>query len=264
MRTCALGNETQSMSQNSPRGSIKLQRGDVLRLLDLAQEIVSEESIQPTPLGPNGVESLVQEVCVTDNPWHSDETFAKLIPPLLLDCSKLKKSISSLEHKIVQDAADADSRFRHYQAGRWSERFHELVIFRQHHGHYLVPYDYPENQPLAQWVKRQRYQYKLKQRSRRSTLTDEREAALVDEMGFIWDSHKAAWEERLHSLYDFYKQEGHSNVPSNFPDKALPTWVKCQRRQYKLYTKGKRSTMTAGRIDQLEQFGLNWNPRNID
>jgi hypothetical protein len=255
----------------------------------LAQEIVSEESIQPTPLGPNGVESLVQEVCVTDNPWYGDETIAKLLHPLLWDNLKLKKSVpsepllllkqqsvgstatsfntdmvvSSMDYNKGDDADDAGSRFRYYQVGQWSERFQELVIFRQHHGHCLVPYDFPENQPLAQWVKRQRYQHKLKQMGRHCTLTDEREAALADEIGFIWDSHKAVWEEHFRSLYDFYEQQGHSNVPSNFPDKRLSIWVKCQRRQYKLYTKGGRSTMTAERIHQLEQLGLNWNPRKL-
>ncbi len=170
--------------------------------------------------------------------------------------------VSSLDHKNGQDAADS-SRFRRYQADQWNERFQELVIFRQQHGHCLVPHNFPENQQLAQWVKRQRYQHKLKQMSRHSTLTDEREAAL-EEMGFIWDSHKAAGEERFLSLYDFYKrQQGNSNVPSNFPDRTLAIWVKCQRRQYKLYTRGKRSTMTAERIYQLEQLGFVWNPRNL-
>jgi hypothetical protein len=264
--------------QRSQGGSVEPQLGgdDVLRILESAEEIM-----QPTPLGPNGVESLVQEVCFTDNPWHNDETLAKLLHPLF-DSSRLKKKMceplmkkqgvsstsfkaemgSFLDHKNGQDAADG-SRFRRYQADQWSERFQELVIFRQQNWHCLVPHDFPVNQQLAQWVKRQRYQHKLKQMSRHSTLADEREAAL-EEMGFIWDSHKAAWEERFLSLYDFYKkQEGHSNVPSNFPDRTLAIWVKCQRRQYKLYTRGKRSTMTAERIYQLEQLGFVWNPRNL-
>jgi hypothetical protein len=138
-----------------------------------------------------------------------------------------------------------------------------LIDFRLHHGHCRVPHDYPKNQTLAQWVKRQRYQYKLKQGKRHSTLSDKRQATL-EEMGFVWDFHKAAWIERVEVLKIFKEEHGHCNVPSkNYSDTSLAIWVKCQRRQCKLYRMGERSTMTKERFMDLESLGFDWNPRNL-
>lgn len=79
--------------------------------------------------------------------------------------------------------------------------------------------------PLLQ-VKRQRYQYKLKNEKKPSTMTDERIVAL-EQVGFVWDSHGAAWLERWGELAEFQKEYGHANVPSNHPkNPQLATWVK--------------------------------------
>ena len=83
-------------------------------------------------------------------------------------------------------------------------------------------------------------------------------------MGFIWDSHRASWHERLASLKMFHMEFKHTNVPSNYEvDKPLAVWVKCQRRQMKLFRRGVKSTMTQERIDALEALGFDWNPRNL-
>ena len=51
-------------------------------------------------------------------------------------------------------------------------------------------------------------------------------------------------------------------MPSNFRDKKLATWVKCQRRQYKLYWDGKPSAMSPERILELEKVGFEWEIRS--
>lgn len=262
----------------------------------------------------------------------------------------------------VIDAADgADEedehkqRFRQYQSDQWRERFEELRQFHQRYGHCLVPHNFVNNFQLAQWVKRQRYQYKLKHKmGRHSTLTDEREV-LLQGIGFCWDSHHASWMEHYQALIEYRKVHGHCNVPSpsshrrkrkrkyddatgngNFMDDSgnkpswkkrcyrkrnsscnndnvnntknqthsndesddgggddccdidfvdsrsttgddknkndrdhrgasgLAIWVKCQRRQYKLFISGdRRSTMTPERFARLEAAGFDWDPRNL-
>jgi len=84
---------------------------------------------------------------------------------------------------------------------------------------------------------------------------------LLDSVNFIWDSHDVNWREKLEILIRFRRSQGHCNVPSNFPDKKLATWVKCQRRQYKLYWDGKPSAMTPERIMELERVGFEWEIR---
>lgn len=182
-------------------------------------------------------------------------------------------------------------RFRPYQYEQWTEKFQDLISFRKEKGHWYVffivqrpritagvfficiltrsyllpcsqvPHTYKENPALARWVKRQRYQYKLKVDGKMSTMTDER-ITLLENIGFIWDSHAAAWAEKLYELKDFTRRRGHCNVPSTFPENPqLATWVKCQRRQYKLLRDDKVSNMTVDRILELEKVGFVWEVR---
>jgi hypothetical protein len=148
--------------------------------------------------------------------------------------------------------------FRHfYQAEQWMLRFQDLEQFLAENGHCLVPHSYARNQQLAQWVKRQRYQYKLKKAAgRHSTLTDARQMEL-EEMGFVWDSHRAAWEERLEDLKIYRSKHGSCSVRCTFEeDRPLAVWVKCQRRQLKLFQQGERSTMYQERFEKLEKVGF--------
>jgi len=155
-----------------------------------------------------------------------------------------------------------ERRFRPYQAGQWAEKFEELCEYKDKYQHCLVPHTYHENLALARWVKRQRYQYKLMMEGKSSTMTQDRVKALED-IGFVWDSQGAAWGERLGELQEFRKTYMHCNVPSNFSDNPrLATWIKCQRRQYKLYMEGKPSNMTPQRIQHLENLGFEWELRS--
>jgi hypothetical protein len=125
----------------------------------------------------------------------------------------------------------------------------------------LVPNHFEENPTLAQWVKRQRYQYKQKLEGKRSTMSDERIQALED-VGFVWDSHSAAWDERLDELIRYKGMTGHCNVPSRYAEnRQLAIWVKRQRRQYKFYMEGQASSMTSERIVALDALGFQWDMR---
>ena len=184
-------------------------------------------------------------------------------PMSAIDLSPKKRSREDFESEDdYEDDGEGGRRFRPYQAGQWSEKFAELCEYRERMGHCLVPHTFSENLPLARWVKRQRYQYKLMRDGKSSTMTEERVKALED-IGFIWDSQGAAWGERLAELQQYRREFGHSNVPSNFSQNPqLATWVKCQRRQYKLHQEGKPSNMTPQRIRELENLGFEWELRS--
>lgn len=156
---------------------------------------------------------------------------------------------------------DSNTRFRPYQQEQWDARYEQLLTFKKTCGHCCVPHTFEENPTLSRWVKRQRYQYRLRQEEKDSSMTADRVQKL-EEVGFVWDSHAAAWQERLSELKQFLEQNGHSSVPSNNPQNPqLATWVKCQRRQYKLFCRGKTSNMTAERIFALNELGFMWDMR---
>mmetsp|Transcript_22005 Transcript_22005/g.33393 ORF Transcript_22005/g.33393 Transcript_22005/m.33393 type:complete len:237 (-) Transcript_22005:55-765(-) len=88
---------------------------------------------------------------------------------------------------------------------------------------------------------------------------------ILDELGFVWDSHEQNWRERLHELLEYKEKYGSCAVPSSYPSNSkLSKWVKCQRRQYKLYWEGKSSNMTTERIMELNKHEFQWNIRVRD
>jgi hypothetical protein len=149
-----------------------------------------------------------------------------------------------------------------YQNGPWNQRLEDLQQFRQEHGHMLVPHLYPKNPNLSQWVKRQRYQYRLKKMGRHSTLSDDREY-ILNQMGFVWESHKQSWNESFLTLRAFYMTHGHCRVTKTNADETLNTWCKHQRRQYKRFVSRQSSHMTPERIRALESLHFDWDPWNL-
>jgi len=135
------------------------------------------------------------------------------------------------EMRSSQQPQPSKVRFRSHQAESWMEKYEELLDFRLSNGHCLVPNQYPANPSLAEWVKRQRYQYKLKGMGKHSSMSDDRVVAL-EKLGFVWNSHDAVWEERLKELKQYKNLFGNTNVPSKYePNPQLAIWIKRQRRQ---------------------------------
>ena len=159
-------------------------------------------------------------------------------------------------------SAGLRGRIRTHQSERWLERYRALCLFQQIHGHCLVSSHGDEKYySLALWVKRQRYQYRVGKEGKRSSMTDEREAAL-QQLGFVWDSQGAIWEERLNELRAFKEVHGQCNVPANFSEnRQLAIWVKCQRRQYRLFCNAEHSNITPDRFEKLSELDFVWNPR---
>ena len=187
---------------------------------------------------------------------HFESHVIPMMPTSASNQKKRRRQISDDEES--DEDLNNEGRFRPYQAGQWAERFADLKVYREATCNCLVPHTYKENLPLARWVKRQRYQYKLMMEGKSSTMTEERVKAL-EEIGFVWDSQGAAWGERLEELKEFRTIYMHCNVPSNYSENPqLATWVKCQRRQYKLHMEGKPSNMTPTRIRELGSIGFEW------
>jgi len=178
---------------------------------------------------------------------------------------KRRDSMDPLDHEGGSDSEPHFSdpvRFRAYQAEQWDLRLEDLQEFRRIHQHCSVPYDYPPNPTLARWVKRQRYQYKLFKEGQASAMTERRSRAL-ESIGFVWDTYSAAWERRISELRAYSQENGDCNVPATYQaNKKLAAWVKCQRRQYKLFQEGKSNTLTPERIEALNRVGFYWELRS--
>jgi hypothetical protein len=257
---------------------------------------VCSSTLQPTPINPSRVVS-VDRVSLATAPWYKDVAYLESLK-LLLEDNKASNtavesvdvprpvsssqpisttSITPLVPQLVIRSTDSLSTLTHREADKqssssfrvsqvdlWNARFDDLLGFHRQHGHCLVPLKYVKNLSLSHWIKRQRYQYRMKKTGKHSTMTDERQAAL-EMVGFVWDSHAAGWEEKWEELRDFKETHGHCNVPKTFrPNQQLAVWVKSQRRQFKVFwQEGKTTTanITKERIEKLLYLGFDFNPR---
>jgi hypothetical protein len=168
---------------------------------------------------------------------------------------------NGMDRDASSTRAPEAKRFKVFHEVKWTDNLKDLKRFKDQFGHCLVPHTFPANPHLARWVKRQRRQYKLLQEGSDSTMTDER-IQLLNDIGFVWDSHEVVWMERFHELLGYKNVYGHCRVPSSCKrHPQLATWVKSQRRQYKLYHEGKQSSMTNIRITHLNSIGFAWEVR---
>ncbi|MDY4960476.1 MAG: Helicase associated domain protein, partial [Chlamydia suis] len=128
----------------------------------------------------------------------------------------------------------------------WEENFLELQRFREEHGHCNVPNRYPQNPQLASWVSNQRYAFKKGELS-------EDKIVRLEELGFVWDVLKEAWEENFLELQRFREEHGHCKVPQRYPQNPqLASWVSTQRYAFK------KGELSEDKIVRLEELGFVW------
>ncbi len=208
------------------------------------------------------------------SPFISDVTGDDATPPnsdAVDTFSSAEESYSDVSDKEIEQVLSDDStyfenydfdiksakKFRDYQTDQWQRRYRELKQVFLETGKSTVHHADTSKKCLARWIKRQRAQYKLRQEGKSSSMTDDRIDAL-NLIHFVWDSHNTVWEDRVRELEEFQKKHNHCNVtPTNYPfGSSLISWVKSQRRQYRMMKDGKKSNLTPRRIQQLESLGF--------
>ena len=133
----------------------------------------------------------------------------------------------------------------------WVEMCKRLVAYKKQYKSTCVPYSYPADQPLGNWVSRQRMQYKTKD----PVLTIEKISQL-DSIGFVWNVLDAKWTERYERLVAYNKRYNSTCVPRSYTaGLQLGTWVNNQRSNFNT----KNSQLTTDRINRLNSIGFVWN-----
>jgi len=142
----------------------------------------------------------------------------------------------------------------------WDKSYEELVIFSKENGHARVPWKFPPNLSLGNWVRKQRVSYKLFLKGDSSSTLTEHRIHLLTKVGFEWDCFGQTWTKFYDELVSFVTESGHALVPSKFPpNPRLGVWVSTQRRNYKKFLKGDpSSSMTEDRIQLLKKIGFKW------
>lgn len=193
---------------------------------------------------------------------HSSPAIIQDAVPVARQPGKVVSDVSLSYPDLAPSTAPSHQSLSRFDT--WNDQFQDLLKFRSAHGHCCVPNYCVENPPLGHWVKRQRYQYSLMKKGEQSSMTEERITAL-EEAGFIWNAHDAAWEEKLSDLRAYRVVNGHCKVPSTCQENPeLATWAKRQRREFKVLCRDlangterrSKRCMTVKRVLKLAKVGF--------
>jgi len=102
------------------------------------------------------------------------------------------------KRKAIDDSGDLEAAAGHQQCmeekdsvndSKWTERYNELVQYKDWHGDCNVPQRFKDNPKLGSWVFRQRQQYKNLKSGKKSHMTAQR-IDMLKSIGFTWPTHK--------------------------------------------------------------------------
>ena len=160
-----------------------------------------------------------------------------------------------------------------YNAQQWNRRYEELKSYKEDNGHCNVSTKSADKRKLGRWVSTQREMYQLKEKGKKSPMTQERIDKL-NQIDFVWDAsqlsgfkgkgvNEGTWDLWLADLVAYKEEHGNCLVPADYkPNKPLGTWVSGQRQQYRRCQEGKKSKITQERIDKLNEIGFVWDARS--
>uniref|UniRef100_A0A7S4NGW4 Helicase-associated domain-containing protein n=1 Tax=Odontella aurita TaxID=265563 RepID=A0A7S4NGW4_9STRA len=144
------------------------------------------------------------------------------------------------------------------RSAEWEARLEQLIHYKKEAGNCRVPKDYPKNPSLASWCDNQRRQRKLRSEGKKSSMTDEREAAL-DAVDFWWGIGRriVPFEDRLEELKKYRDEHGTCRVTQSGGDKYhdLREWLSAQRTRYF------ESRLDETRIQILKEAGVDFGSR---
>ncbi|GLX41393.1 helicase [Streptomyces roseochromogenus] len=135
----------------------------------------------------------------------------------------------------------------------WRRGVEAAFRYREREQHLEVPYDHTEGPyPLGRWLSDQRRAF------RAGTMTGER-AAELEELGIVWDTADAAFEQNLAAGRAYYELHGTLAAPRGAAilDVQIGQWLTNVRRPGGL---GKDPVRAARRAAALAAIDENWNP----
>lgn len=135
-----------------------------------------------------------------------------------------------------------------YLSEVWKARFAELVAYKEKHGDCNVP----GGTDLGEWVAFQRRRYTT------GELSEER-TALLNGIGFVWNSPSFVWDTRFNELQAYKEQHGDCNIPCTYKEnRTLGLWVSSQRMAYR------EGYISKEHIQRLNSIGFVWELRSSE
>jgi len=192
----------------------------------------------------------LQGHCYVPYDWDEDVQFAQWVSR-----QRVRKNKGKLSPERTAKLEEIGFLWSAVEGGafklRWEEKYEDLKKYKEEYGDCNVPYRWPDNPQLANWVFRQREHRKA------GKLSEEREAKLT-ELSFVWGLNSAVskhhrWDMRFAELVEYKSQFGHCCVPNVFKkNQQLANWVRKQRELLK------KDKMPLERVIKLDKLGFIW------
>ena len=134
----------------------------------------------------------------------------------------------------------------------WKQKYNELKKYYHKNGHTEVPKGNGPYESLAEWVGKQRGDYKKKL----ARLTPNKIAKL-NKLNFYWGVNTTPWQKRFEELKAFKKKYKHCRVKQRWEENPkLAAWVATQR------TKQKYGVLKPEYFELLDGIGFIWKIKN--
>ncbi|MDM8567017.1 Helicase associated domain protein [Candidatus Halobeggiatoa sp. HSG11] len=174
------------------------------------------------------------------------------------DCEQEKRGELGLEEyspvvRVVDEALDIIDVFESIgeRLQPWEVMFQQLVEFQEEYGHCNVPLRYEKNKKLANWVGVQR-------KANKNQIISEDRIRRLNEIGFVWNTLEALWEDNFAELLKYKQIYGNCNVPDRWSENLqLAKWVSHLRNNKK------NKELSEERIQRLNEIGFVWKPFEI-
>jgi len=154
--------------------------------------------------------------------------------------------------------------------GKWNEMLYKLCLYKSRNSQdaNVDRADISDNEnsdiaELADWLEKQRSQYRLYVNECESEMNVER-CAILEAVGVKWN-HKndEIWERQFRNLQAYKEIHGDTLVPRKWEgSKSLGEWVTDQRRQFKFQLSNKPNNLSREREQRLNGVGFTWMLRN--
>jgi DNA-directed RNA polymerase subunit N (RpoN/RPB10) len=155
------------------------------------------------------------------------------------------------EGKLSQDRLDRLNEIRFpwsIQEGYWMKMYDALLEFKGQFGHTRVPFQWPTNHKLADWV------YRTKVNKSKLSI---QKVELLNDIGFDWNLSRRtiiSWKDMYTKLVKYKREHGHTRVPVKWQeDPKLGKWVSRMRSE--------REDLEPERVALLEALEFDWGYR---
>lgn len=163
--------------------------------------------------------------------------------PSIVTVDSANQSSKNIERKDLIQATNGKKKQSDIS---WRANYSTAKAYVEKHGHISRG-----NRKVANWIKRQRQQYRNRLMGKPSSMTAER-IAEMEKLDFEWKPREALWKEKYDALRQFWQKNQHSKLPSIKEFRALHKWCKRQRHGYWAYT------MEQQRIEMLDEIEFDW------